>query len=1333
MTSADQPLQQDLYDVAISFAERDEAAAKLAVELKTRLARRGLRVFYFRSVEDAAAALGERLHETLRSVYRDRSRIVVAIGSQHYAQTVYTLTEIRAALMRPRDEDGRARLIPLSADGNPVPGIPRDTAYVSLDAAPDLGNVVAQLCQRCGRPPEAVARRRRGGLFTASSMIFLFGIWMGDGEPSSVAAMALLVAAGVGGPAWVLAFLAVPSAWMAARRRAVRGALRVLTEGPRLLFYRRVGDLVAWVFVAVWWTSAAAVLVDRLLEKRILADLRAHRIEAAKDRWSRLNPSLLFHRARAQLAINEAIASTVRGSTTFEEGLGRLVQWGRDPVRLSPPFEAARQEFAGRNAAVLVNAAYAPPGRTAASWWDEAWEVGLWPPSAREWPFLVARLGARQLLTAFADEGSDPFTWPRGRLRDFEWAALQSYARELVARGGLERWGGPRHRLALIALTQDWSALQRVAKSDIRGDDPPRQSPEALAFVSEAPPEALRPWLAANLGPWTKGYVLNPIGKAVEARGDPESMFVLLDLADAGRLPYDPFSRISQPLALPDSPRTVALALDRLRSWLRTGSLPRTSVLRCLLRAVSGERCVDGLKVEEREALVGRLVALLDRAFATVEENDPNFPYREVAAPAYEVIARAGTPEGVAFLEQELDAWVARRHMGSEQRESLLRALRISPLGDSARPALKLASPQIPHLQAVPIVCDLGRRALMLARATRQDAERWKYDDSAVQAEYLLTLAARPVNLEDHVEYLSSLLDLFSSAATKPKFDRPISLAYSRRGFVELFRRLDEGQLVSVFGEIHPNGGDGARFSLRGAFFLSALHEAGRKVPGAIESGLLEQLEQQPAASRESERSPLVGEIMDSIGDPAPWDKMPRLLSDCGGPRSVAFFRRLHTAGRDDVLPMLGRLGDTETLRRAIAGIGDREAPRRLEFVMEAVRALPRSDLPGVLMLCLENRHVPALAILHVIDELPQATRPRPILKCLERGDAPTGSLLGHAARAGLRDERLVTLACGEFTRPGDIRGVASALSYLEVVAPGVYTELLQDRAASARVARALASAGDEEWYDFADRITLPDGVIIPQSVVEFAAAKAGLIALNKDQVPEREWAPQGYFPWGATVIRNPLLALLASDRSARSGRDAVRLTALTPERPVVVIGNLSAPPQPIYRAYGLWIAAGPFRKAPPSAAELLGEFRILNDLFSGNEAMARGAASLCLSVWAPWGARGEGGPSGNTRPIDPLTPHPPGRLTEPDHGKPTSLFHPDALRPEAGRDRSAHRFQRRLSRPDRPGGDRGGPGRPPRGRRDVRRDHPQADVRAAGPVRIRGRRPDHGQRQRVL
>ena len=520
-----------VYDVAISFAEQDGAAASVAAELDTRLSGCGLSVFYFHSVDDAAATLGERLTETLRSVYADRSRVVVAVGSEHYGATHYTALEVRGGgVQAPRRGRPRTANSPIgrrppragAARRHAFAG-PRDGRRPPLPAVRPFAGVQGPSPSRHGphrvehgipgRGPgdEGRARVGRGGGRHPGRSRRRSGLVTGlPRGPRSLD----------GGPASCRA-----------------DALSVLTEGPRLLLYRRAGGVGVWAFLAIWCVTAAIFFIDLGLDRAIAGDVREHRIDQARDRWIRWNPSLFYHRAASQLAINEAIASTVRESASFEQVLARMASWWRDPVRLDRTFEAARKELSGWGEPILTRTTYAPPGEAVAPWWSAAWEINLWPSSSDQWSRLVGRLGARQLLLSLADGGSDPFTWTEGWLRDFEAEALETYAKEVVGRYGVRNWGGPRHRLALLAPTRDWHELEMGAAAEARADDPPGEPPEALAFVNHAPAELVRPWIAANLSQSTKGYMLNAIAKAIETRGDPESMFCLLDLADSGACP----------------------------------------------------------------------------------------------------------------------------------------------------------------------------------------------------------------------------------------------------------------------------------------------------------------------------------------------------------------------------------------------------------------------------------------------------------------------------------------------------------------------------------------------------------------------------------------------------------------------------------------------------------------------------------------------------------------------------------------------------------------------------------------------------------------------------
>ena len=83
--------------------------------------------------------------------------------------------------------------------------------------------------------------------------------------------------------------------------------------------------------------------------------------------------------------------------------------------------------------------------------------------------------------------------------------------------------------------------------------------------------------------------------------------------------------------------------------------------------------------------------------------------------------------------------------------------------------------------------------------------------------------------------------------------------------------------------------------------------------------------------------------------------------------------------------------------------------------------------------------------------------------------------------------------------------------------------------------------------------------------------------------------------------------------------------------------------------------------------------------------------------------------------------------------GGPAPLLRPDALRQEADARAPLVDFDAVYHELIAPAVEAAGTRGHPRRRGNDRRDHPQADVRAAHPVRVRRRRPDDGQRQRLL
>ena len=83
--------------------------------------------------------------------------------------------------------------------------------------------------------------------------------------------------------------------------------------------------------------------------------------------------------------------------------------------------------------------------------------------------------------------------------------------------------------------------------------------------------------------------------------------------------------------------------------------------------------------------------------------------------------------------------------------------------------------------------------------------------------------------------------------------------------------------------------------------------------------------------------------------------------------------------------------------------------------------------------------------------------------------------------------------------------------------------------------------------------------------------------------------------------------------------------------------------------------------------------------------------------------------------------------------GATAALLRPDAVRPQDRCGRPHHRFRRRLSRDHRAGRERGRARSDPRRRGEDRRRHPQADVRAADALQLRGRRHHRRQSERLL
>ncbi len=311
------PGHADSFDVAISFTARDPAAAELAAELFTQLSRLGLHVFYYADMERAAAALGERLGELLPAIYRDRSRFVVMVGSQHYGQTHWTRREFASAPERPEDDEGRKRIAFISADGSTPTGLPEDLLHLGFARdGPETVSQAAQLIAlRCGVRP-GIWRNAWPWLLATFAGIPVLLQWALPGVEPGLKGWIT----GLGGVALVLCltFAWIPVAWMSRRRAAVGNRLVVVTEGPGLGQFRRVSTLTG-VLLALMVLAVMALCLWTLVEARLLVrDVRTLAQEGAPAeamrRLSGLLPRLEPFRSDLIPYFQASIQSQLSGS-----------------------------------------------------------------------------------------------------------------------------------------------------------------------------------------------------------------------------------------------------------------------------------------------------------------------------------------------------------------------------------------------------------------------------------------------------------------------------------------------------------------------------------------------------------------------------------------------------------------------------------------------------------------------------------------------------------------------------------------------------------------------------------------------------------------------------------------------------------------------------------------------------------------------------------------------------------------------------------------------------------------------------------------------------------
>lgn len=103
------------YDVAISYAGEDEAAAKRLSEF---LESAGFRVFNYKNEDIQAEFWGKDLGPMLRQIYRDKARYCVVLWSKHYLKR-WTIEELNRALQRSLSEDD-VYLLPIRLDDTEI-------------------------------------------------------------------------------------------------------------------------------------------------------------------------------------------------------------------------------------------------------------------------------------------------------------------------------------------------------------------------------------------------------------------------------------------------------------------------------------------------------------------------------------------------------------------------------------------------------------------------------------------------------------------------------------------------------------------------------------------------------------------------------------------------------------------------------------------------------------------------------------------------------------------------------------------------------------------------------------------------------------------------------------------------------------------------------------------------------------------------------------------------------------------------------------------------------------------------------------------------------------
>jgi hypothetical protein len=130
------------YDVAISFAEKDDAIAKqicLALELKS------ISYYYYKS--EPAQTTGKNLKQALEHIYQYSSDYVIILISKNYLKANWTVVELNAALERAKKLN--QSLIPIKIDKTAigkVKGLDSGTGYFQWNGnAKEVADMVCNI------------------------------------------------------------------------------------------------------------------------------------------------------------------------------------------------------------------------------------------------------------------------------------------------------------------------------------------------------------------------------------------------------------------------------------------------------------------------------------------------------------------------------------------------------------------------------------------------------------------------------------------------------------------------------------------------------------------------------------------------------------------------------------------------------------------------------------------------------------------------------------------------------------------------------------------------------------------------------------------------------------------------------------------------------------------------------------------------------------------------------------------------------------------------------------------------------------------------------------